>query len=142
MHPNPQLHPLAVLIGEWEMRGSHPMLPGRDLCGRATFEWIERGAFLLVRTHMDAPEIPDGVAIFGTDDERPSAGTLIYFDVRNVSREYHWTFVDGVLTYTRTASAQSQRMRLEITERRIVATGEMSKNGGAWEPDLELTYTR
>jgi hypothetical protein len=26
--------------------------------------------------------------------------------------------------------------------RTMVSQGEMSRNGGAWEPDLELTYSR
>jgi hypothetical protein len=35
-------------------------------------------------------------------------------------------------------------MVLTISEdnKTIVSKGEMSKNGGAWEPDLALTYTR
>jgi hypothetical protein len=48
--------------------GSHPDLPGRTLRGSVTFERIEGGAFLRMHSKMDDPEIPEGVAIFGTDD--------------------------------------------------------------------------
>lgn len=120
------------------------MLPGRALHGRTTFEWIEAGAFLLARSHIEAPEVPDGVAIFGTDDGRPGAGRMLYFDVRNVSREYTWTLAGNVWTWSRTDPALSQRMTFAISDdrRSITCSGEMSRNGGDWEPDLQLVYTR
>lgn len=144
MQRNPQLQPLALLIGEWTTRGTHPMLPGRIFHGRTTFEWLEAGAFLLARMGTDEPEIPDGVAIFGTDDSRPGAGRMLYFDVRGVSREYDWTFSNNVWTWSRADPELSQRMRLTIASDglSIVSKGEMSRGGAAWEPDLQLTCTR
>jgi hypothetical protein len=64
---------------------------GQATFGQATFSWLESGAFLLFHSPIDEPEIPDGVAILGTDDATPRAGTRLYFDVRNVSREYRGT---------------------------------------------------
>src|SRR5262249_44261473 len=90
MQANPRLRGLAVLIGEWTTIGTHPLLPGKRFHGRASFKWLESGAFLFYHSHTDEPEIPDGVSIVGTDDATPDAGTMLYFDVRNVSREYHW----------------------------------------------------
>lgn len=143
MQPNPQLQPLAILIGEWTTRGSHPLLPGADLRGRATFEWAEGGAFLLARTHIDHPQVPDGVWLVGTDDAHPSSGCALYFDSRTVSREYRWTLSGNLWTWTRNAPDLSQRIRMMIADdgRSIVSTGEMSRDGTTWEPDLELTYT-
>jgi hypothetical protein len=144
VQPNPHLQRLAVLVGNWTTQGTHPMLPGRTLHGHTTFAWIESGAFLLARTHIDEPEIPDGVAIIGTDDGRPDAGGMLYFDVRGVSREYRWSISGNVWTWSRDDAKLAQRIKLTISEdgRSIVSTGEMSKNGGAWEPDLQLDYTR
>jgi hypothetical protein len=144
MQPNPHLQPLAVLVGEWTTRGTHPMVPGKTFHGKSTYEWIEAGAFLLARMHIDEPEIPDGVAIFGTDDARPGAGKMLYFDVRNVSREYAWVVSGNVCTWSRNDPAFSQRMQLTIADDKqtIVARGEMSRAGASWEPDLQLTYTR
>jgi hypothetical protein len=101
MQANPRLQALSVLIGEWTTIGAHPMMPGKTLHGRATFTWLESGAFLLFQSHIDEPEIPDGVAILGTDDAKPDAGAMLYFDVRNVSREYRWTISGNVWTWSR-----------------------------------------
>jgi hypothetical protein len=64
---NPALKPLSFLVGEWSTEGSHPMLPGKVLRGRTSFEWSEGGAFLVMRSEIDEPEIPSGIAILGTD---------------------------------------------------------------------------
>jgi hypothetical protein len=141
---NPRLQALAALVGEWTTVGTHPMVPGKTFHGHATFSWLESGAFLLVHMHIDEPEIPDGVAILGTDDATPEAGALLYFDVRNVSREYRWTIAGNVWTWSRDAPGFSQRMVLTIAEdgQSIEAQGQMSRNGQSWEPDLQLTYSR
>jgi hypothetical protein len=144
MQANPRLQALAVLVGEWTTVGAHPLVPGKTFHGRATFSWLESGAFLLFRSHIDEPEIPDGVAILGTDDATPDAGGMLYFDVRNVSRAYRWTISGNVWTWSRDEPGFSQRMVLTIAEdgRSIEAKGQMSRNGQPWEPDLQLTYSR
>ena len=144
MQLNPRLQALAVLVGEWATVGTHPMLPGKTFHGHASFTWLESGAFLLFHSHIDEPEIPNGVAILGTDDSNPDAGAMLYFDVRNVSREYRWTISSNVWTWSRDELGFFQRMVLTITNdgRRIEAKGQMSRNGKSWEPDLQLTYTR
>lgn len=143
MKPNARLEPLAIVIGEWTTVSTHPMLPGRTFHGRTTYEWHGGGAFLLARMRFDEPEIPDGVAIYGTDDHA-SDGGMLYFDERGVSREYRWTFEGRTWAWSRNAPDLSQRMRLAIAAdgKTIEARGEMSRDGGAWEPDLRLTYTR
>ena len=144
MQVNPRLQALAVLVGEWATVGTHPMLPGKTFHGHASFTWLESGAFLLFHSHIDEPEIPNGVAILGTDDSNPDAGAMLYFDVRNVSREYRWTISSNVWTWSRDELGFSQRMVLTIANdgARIEAKGQMSRNGKSWEPDLQLTYTR
>src|SRR5437899_12699731 len=101
MQLNPRLQALAVLVGEWATVGTHPMLPGKTFHGHASFTWLESGAFLLFRSHIDEPEIPHGVAILGTDDSNPDAAAMLYFDVRNVSREYRGTSCGNVRTGSR-----------------------------------------
>jgi len=144
MQLNPRLHALAVLVGEWTTVGTQPMLPAKTFHGHASFTWLESGAFLLFHSHIDEPEIPNGVAILGTDDSNPDAGAMLYFDVRNVSREYRWTISSNVWTWSRDELGFSQRMVLTIANDglRIEAKGRMSRNGKSWEPDLQLTYTR
>jgi len=144
MQANQRLQALGVLVGEWTTVGAHPMLPGKTFHGHTTFSWLETGAFLLVHMQIDEPDIPDGVAILGTDDATPDAGAMLYFDVRNVSREYRWTISRNVLTWSRNAPGFAQRMVLTVAEdgRSIEAKGEMSRNGQTWESDLQLTYSR
>jgi hypothetical protein len=42
--------------------GSYPYLPDTALYGQTSFEWIEGSAFLMIRSEIDHPKIPDGVA--------------------------------------------------------------------------------
>jgi hypothetical protein len=56
--PNPALKPLGILVGEWSTVGTHPLAPGTTFHGRASFEWLEGGAFLIMRSRIDEPGIP------------------------------------------------------------------------------------
>jgi len=140
---NPILQPFKVLIGKWDTVGTHPYVPGKTFHGRTTFEWIEEGAFLLMRSEIDEPEIPSGVAIFGSDNVTKEF-FMLYFDERDISRKYDVSFTGNVMQWRRSSPEFSQRMVLTIAEdgKTIVSKGEMRKNTGAWEKDLELTYTR
>src|SRR4051812_37895591 len=88
--PNPALKPLAPFVGNWRSSGTHPAVPGLTLHGTASFAWQDGGAFLVWRSQVDHPLFPDGIAIFGSDDE---AATLFisYFDERGISRKYDLT---------------------------------------------------
>jgi hypothetical protein len=141
---NPALEPFAVLVGEWRAEGTHPYVPDKTLQGKASFEWICGGAFLLWRSEIsNDSRFPSGVAIFGSDNAEKKY-FMLYFDERGVSRKYDVSYEKNVLTWWRDDSDFSQRMVLTIAEdgRTIVSKGEMRKSGGAWEPDLALTYTR
>jgi hypothetical protein len=140
--PNPALKIFEPFVGEWQTVGHHPFLPGMELHGRVSFAWIEGGAFLMMRTEVDVPEIPSGISIFGSDD---AAGTyyMIYFDERGVSRKYDVTMSGNRLTWQRDDPSFSQRATLTMENGNwIVSTGEMSRDGATWEPDLGSTYTR
>jgi hypothetical protein len=143
LKPNPALRDLEVVVGSWDTVGTHPYLPGKTLHGRATFEWIEGGAFLLMRSEINEREIPSGIAILGSDN---AIGELhmLYFDERDVSRRYDISIDRNVVRWERNSPDFSQRMVLTLADdgNTIVSKGEMSENGGAWEPDLELTYSR
>jgi hypothetical protein len=143
LKPNPTLRALQIAIGHWDTVGTHPYLRGKTLHGKAAFEWIEGGAFMLMRSEIDEPEIPSGIAIFGSDDATPDH-YMLYFDERDVSRKYNWSIEHNVLRWHRNSPDISQRMMLTFADdgKTIVGRGEMSRNGGAWEPDLELTYSR
>ena len=140
---NPALEPLAPFIGEWRTTGTHPLVPGTTFHGRTSFEWAENGAFMLMRSEIDEPEVPSAVAVIGSDD---AAGTftMIYFDERDTSRTYIVEATDGEVRWHRDVAGFAQRMVLTIAAdgTRLDARGTMSHDGGAWEDDLQLTYER
>ncbi|HET8650830.1 MAG TPA: hypothetical protein VFL95_12370 [Gemmatimonadales bacterium] len=140
--PNPALQVLGFLIGEWRTEGVHPLLPGKALHGRTSFAWVDGGAFLIMRSEIDEPEIPSGIAVFGTDDDTGEC-SMLYFDERGVSRRYDVELRADRLHYSRHNETFSQRCTITPDQggSRMVARGEM-KRGEAWEPDLQLTYTR
>ncbi len=141
--PNPALKALEPLVGVWSTVGTHPHVPGKTFHGKASAEWIEGGAFLLMRSEIDEPEIPSGIAIFGSDN---ASGELFmsYFDEREISRKYDVAIERNVVRWWRNSPDFSQRMVLTIAEdgKTMYSQGEMSRDSGAWEPDLQLTYSR
>ncbi len=111
--------------------------------GRASFSWIEGGAFLVWRSEIDEPEIPSGTAIIGSDDAEGTF-SMLYFDERGVSRKYAVTIRGDVMTWSRDDPELRQRMTFTVAadRTRIVCKGEMSRGGKPWEGDLGLTYER
>ena len=141
--PNPALKAFTPLIGAWSTVGHHPMVPGVTFHGRAIFDWYEGGAFVVMRSEIDEPEIPSGIAIFGSDDEAETI-SMLYFDERAVSRHYEATIQPLQLRWWRTTPKFSQRYTLTIAAdgATMRGAGEMSRDGGPWSGDLGLTYTR
>jgi len=141
--PNPALKKFDALIGEWRWEGSHPMLPRVTLNGRTSFEWLEGGAFVIMRSSNDEGKIPTGVALFGSDDTAHEL-YMLYFDERKVSRMQHVSFEGNVLKWWRDSPEFSQRNTLTFSPdgKTIVSKGEMSREGGSWEGDLSMTYKR
>jgi hypothetical protein len=141
--PNPALKPLEKLLGEWRTTGSHPLVPGVVLHGRASFAWQDSGAFLVMRSEIDEPRFPSGIAIFGSDDQL-SRYFMLYFDERGVSRMYGVTVDGNVVSWHRDDPDFKQRNVLTVDPSgdRIIGKGEMSRDGSAWEDDLSLTYER
>ena len=141
--PNPALKPFSVLIGNWNTTGTHLLIPDTILHGRTSFEWLENGAFLMMRSEIDESGIPSGIAIIGSDD---STGEyfMLYFDERGVSRKYEVTLRDNIWKWWRNAPGFSQRYTGTIVDggNTIIGKGELSKDGSSWEKDLDLTYTR
>jgi hypothetical protein len=141
--PNAALAPLARLVGDWTTTGTHALMPDTVLHGRASFEWIEGGAFLRQETEVDDPRIPTGLAIIASDDATGEMW-MSYFDERGVSRRYQVSMHGDVWRWWRDAPGFSQRYSCTISDdgRTMIGKGELSKDGKTWEKDLDLTYTR
>ena len=140
---NLALQPFAILIGTWKTTGTHGLVPDATLHGQTSFEWIEDGAFLLMRSEIDDPRFPDGTAIIGSDDELGDF-FMLTFDERGVSRKYDVSLVDNIWKWWRNAPGFSQVYQGTIMEGgdEIIGKGELSKDGRSWEKDLDLTYSR
>src|SRR5574342_850816 len=85
---NPSLERLGVLAGDWDVEVSNiPFYhdPSTILHGRASFQWLEDGAFMVEYSEPPSSDFPRSTALIGPDD---AAGTycMLYFDSRGVSR--------------------------------------------------------
>jgi hypothetical protein len=91
---------------------------------------------------MEDPELPEGVAVFGTDSDEGTC-TMLYFDERGVARTYDVELHEDGFTWSRDAKfAQSFRVTFASDGRTMASEGKMKRDGGPWEPDLSMTYTR
>lgn len=140
---NPALQALSFLIASWRTEGTHPDVPDKTFHGRSSFEWVESGVFLIMHSEIDEPEIPSGVAIFGSDDGAERI-YMVYFDERGVSRKFDVTVGINEVTCRRDRPKFSQIMRLRVDGGgdRLVGSGRRSEDSAALQDDLSLTYTR
>jgi hypothetical protein len=131
------------LIGNWNTTGTHGQVPDTILQGRTSFEWLENGAFLMMRSEIDDPRFPSGIAILGSDDSEDKS-YMLTFDERGVSRKYEVTLRDNIWKWWRNAPGFFQRYEGRIMDdgNTIIGKGELSKDGLSWEKDLDLTYKR
>jgi hypothetical protein len=132
------LEQFAALVGEWQMEA--PQFPGGR--GRAVFEWIEGGAYLVQRSYAPDPA-PDSTWIVGADDADDTC-TALYHDERGVWRVYRTSLEDRVWRVWRAAPGFSQRFAGALSEdgRTIRSAWEASTDGSTWKHDFDLIYTR
>jgi hypothetical protein len=140
--------PLGRLIGTWEYE---PIVDGQSMGrGRATFAWMEGGAFVLERSEAEWSD-PGWVAnapmsirsILGWDDSTDEMVSL-YSDSRGVFRIYRMTLTDDTWTLERAAPDFHQRFTGNFRDdgRTIEGRWDSSPDGAAWELDFPITYRR
>jgi hypothetical protein len=143
--PDPTLEPL---LGDWSMSAEIPGAPAAETGARTTFEWAPGNRFLIQRWEVPNPEVPDGVAVIGFNEER---GCYLqhYFDSRGLARVYEMTLHDDVWTLRRETAdfspldfAQRFEGRFSEDGRRISGRWESSADGASWNHDFDLTYTK
>jgi hypothetical protein len=143
--------PLQRLIGTWDFEASSEgQFLGR---GRASFEWIEGGAFVL--EHADDEPSPDAspdwvthspmpvTAILGFDDTTGEMA-MLYSDARGVFRIYRMSFTDEAWTVWRDAPSFNQRFVGRFGDGDTTMTGqwETSEDGSTWKPDFDMQYRK
>jgi hypothetical protein len=151
--PGPGLQCLAPLVGEWQFETSIRVQP--VVRGRAVFEWLEGGAFLIQHAKADPPlpttppewreNSPFPVtAIIGCDDAS-GAFSYLYADGRGVRRVYQMSLADGVWSVWGQAGPQFfQRFigTFRKDSRHIGAYWERSPDNIKWERDFDMLYTK
>ena len=144
--PNPALKPLEVLVGEWEMELSNASFlpdPSDTVKGPVSFEWVQDGAFLVMRMGDKAPGPPAAQWLISRDESAPDH-TVLYYDSRGVSRVYEMSFSQGVWKMWRNAPGFCQRYEGTVSKdgKTITARWEKSVDGTTWEHDFDVTYTK
>ena len=145
-NPNPALENLAVLIGRWEMELSNAAFlpnPSATVKGKVSFEWLEDGAFLVIRMGDRLSEAPHAIWLIHRDDSS-SQYKVFYYDDRKVSRIYEMSFSNNIWKLWRETSDFSQRFEGNLSPdgNKILAKWEKSSDGQKWEHDFDVTYTR
>ncbi len=131
-----------ILVGEWNMVGTHPALPSA-VQGHSAFKWLKEDALLLWRFDWQPGDIPSALSIIGHDDAIDTC-SMLYSDERGVARIYQMSLEGGVWKLWRDVPDFSQRMTGTFSEdgNTITCHGELSRDGSHWESDLAVTYTR
>ena len=143
---NPALKPLEILAGDWEMELSNAFFlpsPPDTAKGPVSFEWVQDGAFLLMRMGDKEQGTPSAMWLISRDDA-VSDYTVFYYDDRSVSRVYGMSFVDGIWKMWRAAPGFSQRFegKLSADNNTITASWGKLLDGTTWEHDFDVTYRR
>ena len=145
---------LDVFVGEWVVearfpgQSAPPGAAGDGPVARSWFEWALGRQFLLQRTEVPAPEVPDGLMIVSADPET-GAYTQHYYDSRGVVRLYAMSFADGVWTLTRESpdftplDFRQRFIGIFSADGNIISGAwETAHDDGQWEHDFALTYRR
>ncbi len=144
--PNPMLKDLSMLLGKWEMELSNAVfLPNASatIRGEVYFDWLEDGAFLVMRMGTQRSGTPSAIWLINRDDAS-SDYKVFYYDDRKVSRIYEMSFSGKVWKLWRQSPNFSQRFEGHIVNdgNKILAKWEKSEDGQNWEHDFDVTYTR
>jgi hypothetical protein len=125
------------------MEATVPSDPPLAVRGRATFEWLTGGSFLVQSWDVAHPDFPDGIAIIGSNASA-EAFRQHYFDSRGVFRVYEMSLRDNVWKLWRDSPNFSQRFTGTFSDDGKTITGrwEKSSDGSNWEHDFDLTYMK
>ena len=137
---DPLLAPFEALIGTWSTEAKHRLFD-EVVLGSATYEWLEGGHFIVLRSHNDHELFPDAISVIG----RPESGeglVLEYFDSRGVRRTYGVSLEDGVMRWWRDHPGFDQRAYAKLGPGAFEFVFQLAETPGEWVDDLKTTYRR
>ena len=143
---------LGRLAGTWTSEATHVALPG-VLRGTASFEWLHGERFLIQRTHMDHPAVPDAICVIGfTDRDRVDPGdeagpgrmTMHYYDSRGVFRLFEMSVDEQGWKAWNDSPGFSQRFTATFGDGgdTMEARWQLRRDGVHWNDDMRVTYRR
>jgi hypothetical protein len=140
MSEHPDFTAWSRLVGTWSIDAAHPLLPGEEITGTATFEWLEDQQLLLMRAHYVHPQIPDAFTVTGVLDGAP---VTHYFDPRGEHRTFDVSLTDVGWRYWNDHPTFAQRFTGTFSDDGATITGVGERReDGRWILDIELTYRR
>ena len=134
------LAPFDVLIGSWSTEAKHRLVD-EVVLGSATFEWLEGGHFVVLRSRNNHQLFPDAISVIG----RPESGeglVMEYFDSRGVRRTYGVSLEDGVMRWWRNHPGFDQRSYAKLGPVTFELVHQLAETPGEWLDDLRSTYRR
>ena len=137
---DPALEPFEALIGTWETEATHPLFDG-VVPGSVTYEWLEGGKFVVVRSRHEHELFPDAICVIGPPEQGEGL-VMEYFDSRGVRRTYGTSLEAGVLHVWRDHPGFDQRMSAEIGPDAFVAQYQLAETPGEWKDDLKAVHRR
>jgi hypothetical protein len=137
---DPQLAPFEALIGTWSTEARHPLVDA-VVTGTATFEWLEGGHFIVLRSTNDHELFPDAIAVIGAPESGEGL-VLEYFDSRGVRRTYNVSLEDGVMCWWRDSPGFDQRSTAKLDPDEFEFVSEIAEAPGEWRADLRAIYRR
>ena len=141
--PRAKLEPFQALIGEWTIEMTHPMVEDTVVRGRATYEWLEGGRFLVQRAVNEHPHFPYSLCVIGVMGGQNDLW-MQYFDSRGVHRVYAIGFDGRELTLERDAPEFAQRSRANLSDDDSTLAGvwQLNEDDQGYNDDLTFTYRR
>ena len=137
---HPALEPFEALIGTWDTEAKHRLVD-EVVPGSVTYEWLEGGRFLILRSRNEHELFPDAISVIGA----PEAGdglVMEYFDQRGVRRTYGTSFEDGVWRWWRDHPGFEQRFTARVAPDGFEGLSQLARTPGDFKDDLKVVYRR
>ena len=140
--PTNLLKQFDILVGEWNMVGTHPVFPA-TVYGHSSFDWLVEGLLLVWHFNWEPGGPPTALSVIGHDGAAETC-SMLYSDERGVARIYQISLEGGVWKMWRDTPGFLQRVTgtFSADGNTLTCQGELSRDGSNWEQDLDVTYTR